>query len=118
MRFHLSGLPAIAAFAVFYLVGSTQGLAQNAYVSNIGCRWRYGRDPLRGMSTDPAGACRACPVETRNTGPCTGNLFLAWAGAPSTPCSGPLREEDIPQTRTCTGDLFLIRVTATQPIGR
>jgi len=54
----------------------------------------------------------------RNTGPCTGTLFLAWAGAPSTPCGGPLREEDIPQTRTCTGDLFLIRVTATQPIGR
>jgi integrase len=41
----------------------------------------------------------------RNTGPCTRNLFLA--GAPST-LSGPLCEEDIPQTRTCTADLFLL----------
>ena len=51
----------------------------------------------------------------RNTSPGTRNLFLA--GAPST-LSGPLREEDIPQTRTCTADRFVLGEAATQRIGR
>jgi hypothetical protein len=63
-----------------------------------------------------------CEEEMRNTSPCTRNLFLASLSlGPATLCGRCARargEEDIPQTRTCTVDLFLLGAAAARPIGR